>query len=43
MLIIHEKILKEATKYGFWDGVVDMFLPGTPVKDGKKILRELFH
>ena len=35
------QIIKESTKYGFWDGVVDMFLPGTPVKDGKKILREL--
>ena len=26
--------------YGFWDGVIDFFMPGTPVKDGRELLKD---
>lgn len=26
--------------YGFWDGVIDFFMPGTPVKDGRDLLKK---
>jgi len=29
---------KQVSNYGFWDKVIDFFLPGTPVKDGRTLL-----
>ena len=28
----------KVSNYGFWDSVIDTFLPGTPVADGRKLL-----
>lgn len=31
-------IYEQTSNYGFWDNVIDTFLPGTPVKDGRDLL-----
>lgn len=31
-------LTEQGSSYGFWDGVIDFFLPGTPVEDGRKLL-----
>ena len=31
-------INEQNSSYGFWDNVIDFFLPGTPVKDGRDLL-----
>jgi len=36
--MIRLKKLLEHSNYGFWDKVIDLFLPGTPVKDGRDLL-----
>ena len=33
-------VVEQGSKYGFWDSVIDTFLPGTPVKDGRALLSE---
>ncbi len=32
-------ITEQSSNYGFWDEVIDTFLPGTPVKDGRDLLK----
>lgn len=31
-------INEQGSNYGFWDNVIDTFMPGTPVKDGRDLL-----
>lgn len=33
-------ITEQDYNYGFWDKVIDAFLPGTPVKDGRDLLKK---
>jgi hypothetical protein len=32
-------INEQGSSYGFWDNVIDFFMPGTPVKDGRDLLK----
>jgi len=32
-------INEQGSSYGFWDSVIDFFMPGTPVKDGRDLLK----
>jgi hypothetical protein len=32
-------INEQVSSYGFWDDVIDFFMPGTPVKDGRDLLK----
>jgi hypothetical protein len=31
---------EQDSNYGFWDNVIDFFMPGTPVKDGRELLNQ---
>lgn len=33
-------INEQNSNYGFWDNVIDFFMPGTPVKDGRNLLSQ---
>lgn len=33
-------INEQGSNYGFWDNVIDFFMPGTPVKDGRDLLKK---
>jgi hypothetical protein len=36
----YQFLIEQNSNYGFWDKVVDFFMPGTPVKDGRDLLKK---